>query len=48
MSIYGKSLISPDDFTVEELQTVVNTAREMMDDCLSRSMQRQDISYTVL
>ncbi len=31
MSIYGKSLISPDDFTVEELQTVVNTAREMMD-----------------
>lgn len=31
MAIHGKSLIAPDDFTVEELQQVVRTASEMMD-----------------
>ncbi|HHW99112.1 MAG TPA: aspartate carbamoyltransferase, partial [Firmicutes bacterium] len=31
MAICGKSLIAPDDFTVEELQQVVRTASEMMD-----------------
>ncbi len=31
MAIRGKSLIAPDDFTVEELQQVVRTASEMMD-----------------
>ncbi len=31
VAIRGKSLISPDDFTVEELQQVVTTANEMMD-----------------
>lgn len=31
MSIYGKSLIASDDFTVEELQQVVRTAGDIMD-----------------
>jgi aspartate carbamoyltransferase catalytic subunit len=31
VGIQGKSLIAPDDFTVEEIQTVISTAKEMME-----------------